>query len=113
MGMIGDVAEGVTAVGKIAVKPLFAIALASGTLLYAPAHFVVATGLEDFLRTYRMWIGFAFLASCAYLVAHGVSWSFNLIGSLLGDMRMRKVRRKWLTTLTPDEKSILLPYIRD
>lgn len=71
MGMIGDIAEGIKAVGQIAVKPLLAIALASGALLYAPAHAIAATGLADFLAKYRMWIGFALLASSAYLLAHG------------------------------------------
>lgn len=113
MGMIGDIVEGIKAVGQIAVKPLLGIALASGALLYAPAHAIAATGLADFLAKYRMWIGFALLASCAYLLAHGLAWVFNVIGSLLDDARMRKVRRKWLTTLTPDEKAVLIPYIRD
>lgn len=113
MGMIGDIAEGIKAVGQIAAKPLLAIAIASGALLYATAHFVVATGLTDFLAKYRMWIGFALLVSCAYLIVHGLSLGFNVVGSLLEDVRMRKVRRRWLTTLTPDEKSILAPYIRD
>ena len=49
MGMIGDIAEGIKAVGQIAVKPLLAIALASGSLLYAPAHVIAAAGLADFL----------------------------------------------------------------
>ncbi|MDN3368269.1 MULTISPECIES: superinfection exclusion B family protein [Ralstonia solanacearum species complex] len=113
MGIIGDIAEVTKAVGQIAVKPLLAIALASGALLYAPAHIIAATGLADFLATYRMWIGFALLASCAYLLAHGLAWVFNVIGSLIGDVQMRKVRRKWLTTLTPGEKAVLVPYIRD
>ena len=60
-----------------------------------------------------MWIGFALLASCAFLLAHGLAWVCNVIGSLLDAARMRKVRRKWLTTLTPDEKAVLVPYIRD
>jgi hypothetical protein len=113
MGMIGDVTEGIKAVGQIAVKPLIAIALASGVLLYAPAHAVAATGLTDFLAKYRMWVGLALLVSCAYLMAHGLAWLFNVVGTLLDDVRMRKVRRKWLKTLTPDEKAVLVPYIRD
>ncbi|MBN9094634.1 superinfection exclusion B family protein [Pandoraea sp. XJJ-1] len=113
MGMIGDAAEGIKAVGQIAVKPLLAIAFASGALLYAPAHLVDAAGLVDFLTKYRMWVGVALLASCAYLLAHGLTWIFNVLGSWLGDARMRKVRRKWLTTLTPDEKAVLVPYIRN
>jgi len=113
MGMIGDIADGIKAVGQIAVKPLLAIALCSGALLYAPAHLVVAAGLTDFVTKYRMWIGLSLVASCAYLVAHGLSWFFNVIGSMLDDARMRKARRKWLTTLTPDEKAVLIPYIRD
>ena len=48
-----------------------------------------------------------------YLIAHGLSRSFNIVGGLLDDARMRKVRRKWLTTLTPGEKTVLVPYIRD
>lgn len=113
MGMIGEIADGIKAVGHIAVKPLLAIALASATLLYDPAHFVVAAGITDFVAKYRAWIGLALLASCTYLIAHGIYWIFNVIGSFLEDVRMRKVRRKWLTTLTPDEKAVLVPYIRD
>ena len=113
MGMIGDIAEGIKAVGQIAVKPLLAIALASGSLLYAPAHVIAAAGLADFLAKYRMWIGFALLASCAYLLAQGLAWIFDVISSLLDDVRMKKVRRKWLTKLTPDEKAVLVPYIRN
>jgi hypothetical protein len=104
MGLVGDVAEGIKAVGQIAVKPLLAIAIASGALLYAPAHIVIATGLTDWL---------ALLASCAYLFAHGLSWIFGVMGSLFDGVRLRRIRRKWLTTLTPDEKTILVPYIRD
>ncbi|WP_232072539.1 super-infection exclusion protein B [Paraburkholderia pallida] len=76
MGMIADIAEG-KAAGQIAVKPLLAIAIASGALLHAPSHFVGSTGLTDFLAKYRIWIGFALLASCAYLVAQGLSWFFS------------------------------------
>ncbi len=113
MEMIGDMADGIKAVGQVAVKPLLAIALYSGALLYAPAHLVVGAGLTDFVAKYRTWIGLTLMASCAYLVAHGLSWLFNVIGSLLDDARMRKVRRKWLTTLTPGERTIFVPYIRD
>lgn len=113
MGIVGEISDGIKTVGQIAVKPLLAVAIGSGAILYAPANVVAAAGLTDLLTKYRMWIGLALVASCAYLCAHGLSWAFGFVRAIREEAQLRKVRRNWLTTLTPDEKVILTPYIRD
>lgn len=113
MGIIAEISDAIKTVAQIAVKPLLAVAIGAGAILYAPPTVVAAAGLTDLLTKYRMWIGLALLASCAFLCAHGLSWIFGFIAAALDGVRMRKVRRKWLTTLTPDEKAILTPYIRE
>lgn len=113
MGIVNEIQEGIKAFGEIAVKPLLAIALGSGFLLFARPSILDAAGMTRIVAQYRPWLGGAFTLSCAYLLAHVVKYVTDVINGLLRSRDLDRRRAKWLSTLTPDEKGRLIPYIRD
>ncbi|WP_321958139.1 superinfection exclusion B family protein [Paraburkholderia bannensis] len=113
MGIVNDVQEGIKAFGEIAVKPLLAVALGSGFLLFARPSILDAAGMTKIVADYRPWLGGAFTLSCAYLLAHAVKYAADSVTAWQQSKNLDKRRAKWLATLTPDERGRLIPYIRD
>ncbi|TAM51219.1 MAG: hypothetical protein EPN57_18370 [Paraburkholderia sp.] len=113
MGIVSDVQEGIKAFGEIAVKPLLAIALGSGSLLFARPSLLDAAGMTNIVGKYRPWLGGAFTLACAYLLAHVVKFVDDGINAWLLSRNLDKRRVKWLASLAPDERGRLIPYIRD
>ncbi|HDR9140863.1 hypothetical protein WK80_16415 [Burkholderia multivorans] len=113
MGIVNEVQEGIKAFGEIAVKPLLAIALGSGFLLFARPSILDAAGMTKIVADYRPWIGGAFTLSCAYLLSHAVKYAADGINAWLRSRSLDKQRAKWLASLTPDERGRLIPFIRD
>lgn len=96
---------------ELAVKPLIAIAVASGFLLFIPASVVAQLGMSKFVMDYRSWLGLAFVVSCAYLLAHAV---VDLVKRVHDHFEVRaiwKAQSQYLRSLTPDERARLRPYI--
>lgn len=113
MGIVNDVQEGIKAFGEIAVKPLLAIAVGSGFLLFARPSILDAAGMTKIVADYRPWLGGALTLSFAYLFTHGVKYVAGRINAWLRSRGLDKQRTKWLSSLTPDERGRLIPYIRD
>lgn len=113
MGVVNEIQEGIKAFGEIAVKPLLAVALGSGFLLFGPSSMLGSAGMVKLVSEYRPWLGGAFVLSCAYLLAHAVKYFADVIKAWQGARSLDKQRAKWLKSLTPDEKGRLIPYIRD
>lgn len=104
-----DASKLLDSLSKIAPKTLFAIALASGVILFAPERFVQALKL-DFLRdNYGEWVGCAFLVASSLLVMS----AFWATGKVAQKRWKDRRRGEKLRTLTPEEKGFLLPYIKE
>ena len=96
---------------KLQPKYLAAIALASTALLTLPTSVSENIGVQDFVDTYRMWIGVVCLASISLLLAH-VSWIVKDMALLwLHKKRASRHAICALHQLTPAEKEILAEYI--
>lgn len=113
MSIVKDVQEGIKAFGEIAVKPLLAIALSSGFVLFVPASVLDSLAMAKLVNEYRAWFGGAFTLSCAYLLAHAIKSVWGIILQLRDTRLLTNQRMKWFASLTPDEKNRLLPYIED
>jgi hypothetical protein len=89
----------------------FAVAVASGVCLFAPARFLTRLKLEFFIKSYQPYIGAAFLLSVASLAAHLFYWFYPyVLGWLAAHYLMRKGYKR-LHRLTPDEKEILRDFV--
>ena len=98
---------------NLAVKPLLALAVATGIVLFSPALLVSKLGMTTLVADYRPLFGLAFLVSCTYLLAHALVSLVQYIRDGLEARATRKARMALLQDLTPDEKSRLVPYIHD
>ena len=96
---------------NLAVRPLLAVAVASGLLLFSPAVLVARLGMITLVTDYRSWIGLALVISWAYLFAHASVFLVQLGREGLEARATRKARLTCLQDLTPDEKRRLMPYI--
>jgi hypothetical protein len=100
MSIVKDIQEGIKAFGEIAVKPLLAIALSSGFMLFVPASVLDSLAMTKLVNEYRAWL-------------HGIKSASDIFFQLRETRILTNQRRKWLASLTPDEKNRLLPYIED
>lgn len=108
-----SITEAVKTFNDLAVKPLLAVAVASGTLVFAPAPMVAKLGMDKFVADYRSWLGLALVVSCAYLFAHAVVFLARDVRDKFETRAIRKAQIEYLKGLAPDEKSRLAPYIED
>jgi hypothetical protein len=82
-------------------------------MLFVPASVLDSLAMTKLVNEYRAWLGGAFTLSCAYLLAHGIKSASDIFFQLRETRILTNQRRKWLASLTPDEKNRLLPYIED
>lgn len=108
-----SITEAVKTFNDLAVKPLLAVAVASGALVFAPATIVAKLGMDKFVAEHRSWLGLALLVSCAYLFAHAVVFLAREVRDKFETRAVRKAQIEYLKGLAPDEKSRLAPYIQD
>ena len=113
MGLMESIGEATKTFNNLAVKPLLAVALASGFLLFSSAPLVAKPGMTTLIADYRSWLGLALGISCAYLLAHALVFLAQYGRATLEARAARKARVAFLKGLTPDEKSRLVPYIHD
>jgi hypothetical protein len=111
MASIGSISEAVKTFNELAVKPLLAVAVASGLLVFAPASAITKLGMDKFVTDYRSWLGFALVVSCAYLFAHAIVFIAKLVHERFEVRAIRKAQSEYLKNLTSDEKARLAPYI--
>jgi hypothetical protein len=107
------IAEAVKIFTDLAVKPLLAVALASGAVVFAPEPWITKLGMASFVADYRSWLGLAFVVSCAYLLAHAAVFVAITLRGRYEDWATRRAQLNCLKTLAPDEKARLVPYIRN
>lgn len=113
MALIESIGEAAKTFNNLAVKPLLAVAVASGFLLFSSAPFVAKLGMTKLIADYRSWLGLALVISCAYLLAHALVFLAQHGRDTFEARATRKARMAFLKGLTPDEKGRLVPYIHD
>src|ERR1700761_1549682 len=106
---IGNLIEGL----KLPTKILFAIALATGLLLFAPEQFVKTLGLQDVVVKHRQYLGGAFIISFCICLVSATSWLWGLFSSQLAQRRWVRRGRSRLQNLNPEEREILAYYIEN
>jgi hypothetical protein len=91
----------------------FPAALVTGLLLFSPSEYVDALGLAAVTESARTWLGIVFLVSLSLWVTRGAIAVVELVTTSLDARHKKKFRRKYLHWLTPKEKEILRPYLRN
>lgn len=98
---------------KLSPKYLLALSLVSGFLIFANSSLLAVFGLTNFVKDARFWIGIIFLLSIMLLVSHTLFALGSLIKSQIRKfLKIRKMHAR-LYSLTPEEKNILLEYMRN
>lgn len=113
MALIDSIAGVAKAFNDLAVKPLLAVAAASGFLLFSSTSLVAKMGMAKLIADYRSWLGLALVVSCAYLLAHALVFLAQHGYKTFEARAKQRARMAFLKGLTPDEKSRLVPYIID
>ncbi len=111
-GMEG-ITEAVKTFNDLAVKPLLAVVVASGALVFAPEAVITKLGMAHFVADYRSWLGLALVVSCAYLLAHALVFVAKQLRGRYEGRAIRRAQLDYLKTLAPDEKARLVPYINE
>jgi hypothetical protein len=96
---------------KLSPKYLAPIALASGFLLFSPAHYLITLGLDTFVNSYRSWIGLVFVISAALLIASLFQLVWSWSKSTYDGFRRIHAGENRLKHLTAEEKDVLRGYI--
>lgn len=112
MALIDSITDAVKAFSDIAVKPLLAVAVASGALIFAPPSLITKLSMDRLVADYRSWLGLAFVLSCAYLFSHAVVFVAKQVHDRFETNAIRKAQIGHLKDLAPDEKTRLAPYIK-
>lgn len=98
---------------KLGTKPLLAVALATGVVLFAPQSWTAALGLGQLASEYRPWLGGAFLLSSALVTVNGGARTWRWWQERRQHQELRQKRIERLHNLAPQEKEILRAYIAE
>ncbi len=96
---------------KLSPKYLFAIAIITGFLLFAPTGILSRLGLASITSHYRAFIGVLFLISSILFLVHPLATFFELISTRVMTKMLVRDQQKDLSELTESEKEILRGYI--
>lgn len=87
------------------------VVLFMGFILIAPVKWLNTLGIATLVHNYRQWIAIALLASCALLISPVILWVVRNINNKISNLEFRRNGKRYLKSLTPDEKDILNFYI--
>lgn len=97
-----------------AATPIYAaVFIAAGLVLFLPAHVISRLGLDDAAKSYRMYVGLAFVVSASLLVVRAFCFLWSLISAPFGDWMLQREGKKMVKEATEEEKAFLRPYIFD
>ena len=105
--MIEKLSEALNAISRVPTQLLVVVAVAAGLVLFFPEKLASTLAVDDFRKTYRLFVGPAFLLVMAWLVARLFT---TLARPLQKRARLRKLHKR-LEMLTPEEKGYLAPYV--
>ena len=96
---------------KLSPKYLIPLFFASGFLLFSPTEYSAILGLDNFVASYRSWIGLVFLVSSALLLSHLLTSGWTWVNRKYDSQKSFSSATNRLRNLTPDEKVVLGGYI--
>jgi len=91
----------------------FALMVASGVLLFAPAEVSGVLSLDPFVAEYGWLLGVVFLMSTSLLLGTGLAWIFTNSGSPLYQWWQTRRLQGFLRDLSPPEKVVLRQFMAD
>ena len=96
---------------KVPLYVVLGIAIAASVALAAPHGILAALGLEAWVRTYRAWIGGAWLLSVAIFLSAVASRTWTLVSPRLVERWNIRQWRKRFHSLSLPEQSLLAEYV--
>lgn len=108
MSGLGSLITAIVAAGTAIYAAVF---IAAGLVLFLPEHFISHIGLDELLKSYRMYVGLAFLISASLLGVRIVSFLWSLLGGPYENWKLERDGVRMMGDLTQEEKSFLRPYI--
>ena len=107
--MLEKLAEALNAIHRVPTQLLIVLAVASSFILFIPEDLAVTLAVDEFRKSYRIYLGPGLVVVGAWLVA-------RLLAAIARPLQERKKLRKLhegLSTLTPQEKGYLVAFIHD
>lgn len=105
---LGSLISAIVAAGT----PIYAaFFVASGLILFLPNRLISQLGLDDLIRSYRMYVGLTFLVAASLLFVQVVSFLWSLVSTPYEDWLFERKGLKLIEELTEEEKAFLRPYI--
>jgi Super-infection exclusion protein B len=94
--------------------PIYAaVFIAAGLVLFLPAHVISHLGLDQVVKTYRMYVGLAFMLSGSLLLVRVSSFLWSLVSMPFQDWMLEKNGIKMIRETTDEEKAFLRAYVID
>jgi hypothetical protein len=101
----------IAAILKAGLPLYIAVFIASALLLFLPQHVISHLGLDQFLASYRMYVGVGLVASASLLAANTLSFIASFVVEPLETWSLNRRGLKTLEELTSAEKDFLCGYI--
>jgi len=96
---------------KLPQRVLWALLVIAGFVLWGPKWFASGLGLEQFIETYRMYLGVVFLLFLAATLPTPIHWAASKAGEVVQERRHKEAREARLRDLSKGEKAVLRYYI--
>ena len=96
---------------KLPPRYLAAIAIATSILLFSPGSILKKIGLSTAINDYRVWFGLLWLCAVSLLLAHIGAPLLAYWRSRIDEWRWMKYGKRYLASLTSDEKKIMRGFI--
>jgi superinfection exclusion protein B len=97
-----------SAIGQYSWRPMFGVWVTSGVILF----FSEQLGIREWARSYRGWLIVGFIVSGSILLTYVWSQIYPWIADHVRDIRMRRLGKGYLNSLTPDEQFICKAFVR-
>jgi Super-infection exclusion protein B len=97
---------------KLGPYVFFAVALASGAVLFGSPEFAKRLGVDSVLAAQRVWVGGTFLLSSTLFVSSIAARFWKTLSPILVERWNNRQRIKTLLAITAQERDILAEYVR-
>jgi hypothetical protein len=105
---LGSLISAIVAAGTAIYAAVF---IAAGLVLFLPPRFIGQLGLDEVVKSYRMYVGLAFVISASLLAVRIFSFVWSLISVPFENWLYERNGVKLIAELTEEEKAFLRPYI--
>jgi hypothetical protein len=105
---LGSLISAIVAAGTAIYAAVF---IASGLMLFLPIPLISHLGLDELVKTYRMYVGLAFVISASLLLVGLLSFVWSLFSTPYQNWLFERNGVRLMEELTEEEKAFLRPYI--